>query len=107
MKCIFCNGILKEGNVEHKEQGILLGKFPAKVCTKCGESFFEEKIVDRIQARSKQLGLFGLKAKVKIAKVGNSIAVRIPKKIVEFLKLKVGEETSIYPQDHKLIIEPS
>lgn len=107
MKCVFCNGILKKSNVEYKEQGISLGKFRANVCTKCGEAFFEPEIVDKIQIKSKKLGLFGLKANVKIAKIGNSLAVRIPKKIAEFLKLKQGEETAIYPQGHKLIIEAS
>ncbi len=105
MKCVFCDGTLKESNVEHKEHGISLGKFKAKVCMKCGESFFEPEVVDKIQTKSKKLGLFGLKANVKIAKIGNSIAVRIPKKIAEFLKFKPGEETSMYPQNHKLIIE--
>jgi hypothetical protein len=105
MKCVFCNGLLKEDSIEYKEYGISLGKFKAKVCTKCNESFFEPEVVDKIQNKSKKLGLFGLKANIKIAKIGNSLAVRIPKKIAEFLKLKQGEETAVYPQDHKLIIE--
>lgn len=105
MKCVFCNGELKKGNIEYKEYGISLGRFPAKICDECKESFFEPEIVDKIQAKSKELGLFGLKAKVKIARIGNSIAVRIPKRIAEFLKLKPGEVTAIYPQNRKLIIE--
>ena len=105
MKCVLCKGELKEGIIEYKEFGISFGKFPAKVCTKCGESYFEGNIVDNIQKKSKEFGLFGLKKDVKIAKVGNSLAVRIPKKIAEFLKLKKGEETSVYPDNHRLIIE--
>lgn len=105
MKCIFCNGKLEGKIVEHKEMGVSLGRFPAKVCTKCNEVFFEPEIVDKIQAKSKELGLFGMKEKVKIAMIGNSTAVRIPKKIADFLKIKPGKVASIYPEDHKLIIE--
>src|SRR3989344_3514658 len=98
-KCILCNGNLKNETVDYSEFGVSLGKFPAKVCEKCNESFFEADIVDKIQTKSKELGLFGLKKNVKIAKVGNSLAIRIPKRIAEFLKLKSGEETSVYPED--------
>lgn len=105
MKCVFCNGELKSEIVDYKEFGISLGKFPAKVCIKCSEIFFESESVDKIQLKSKQLGLFGLKEEVKIAKIGNSTAIRIPKKIAEFLNLKPGKDASIYPEDHKLIIE--
>ena len=105
-KCILCNGNLKNETIDYTEFGVSLGKFPAKVCEKCNESFFEPDIVDKIQLKSKEMGLFGLKEKVKIAKIGNSIAIRIPKRIADFLHLKPGKETSVYPgEDHKVIIE--
>jgi len=44
--------------------------------------------------------------KTKIAKTGNSLAVRIPQRIAKFLDLKEGEETYIYPEKNKLIVEP-
>ena len=103
MKCIFCNGELKRGEVEHKELGISLGKFPASVCSKCGEVFFDESSVDRIQKKSKELGLFGLAKKTKVAKVGNSLAIRIPKEIAEFVNLKKEELVRIIPKNHKEI----
>lgn len=105
MKCVFCNGKLKNTIAEYKEFGVSLGRFNAKVCAKCGETFFEPATVDKIQAKSRQLGLFGLEEKVKIAKIGNSTAIRIPKRIAEFLNLKPGRKASIYPEDHKLVIE--
>src|SRR3989344_9290089 len=104
MKCIFCNGELKRGEVEHKELGISLGKFPASVCSKCGEVFFDESSVDRIQKKSKELGLFGLAKKTKVAKVGNSLAIRIPKEIADFLKLKKEEEVRIVPKSQNELI---
>ena len=103
MKGIFCNGELKRGEVEHKELGVSLGKFPASVCGKCGEVFFDEVSVDRIQQKSKELGLFGLAKKTKVAKVGNSLAIRIPKEIAEFVNLKKEELVRIIPKNHKEI----
>lgn len=60
MKCAFCKGKLKEETIGHKEFGVSLGKFQAKVCQKCGESFYEADVVDKIQDKAKNFGLFGL-----------------------------------------------
>lgn len=105
MKCVMCEGMLQGETVEHTEFGISLGKFKASKCAKCGEIFFDSKTVDKIQAKSKELGLFGLASKKsKIAKVGNSLAVRIPKEIAEFTKLKKEKEIRIIPKSQKEII---
>ena len=58
----------------------------------------------KIQARSKELGLFGLAKKTKVAKVGNSLAIRIPKEIVDFMKLKKEEEVKIVPKSQKELV---
>ncbi len=58
-KCVLCNGQLEEKIVEHKEFRAVLGKFKGLVCLSCGENYFDSNTVDKIQARSKQFGLFG------------------------------------------------
>lgn len=88
-----CNGQLKGKLVEQKEFGISLGKYKALVCVNCNESFFNSETVDKIQAKSKE---FGLARKTKVAQVGNSLAIRIPKEIARFIKLK--EEVRITPK---------
>ena len=98
MKCIICNGETIKKNVEYRESGVLLGTFSANICQKCGETFFNEKTAEKIQQKSKQMGLFGLAKKAKVAEIGNSIAIRIPKEIAEFLKLKKGKEVVIFPE---------
>lgn len=98
MKCVICNGETSKKNVEHKESGVFLGNFSAYVCKKCGEIYFDEKTAEKIQHKSKQMGLFGLAKKAKVAEIGNSIAIRIPKEIAEFLKLKKGKEVIIFPE---------
>ena len=98
MKCVMCDGKTIKKTIEHKEFGISLGNFKAEACKKCGEVYFDEKTAEKIQQKSKQLGLFGLAKKAKIAEVGNSIAIRIPKDVAEFLNLKKGREVLIFPE---------
>src|SRR3989344_4588524 len=104
MKCVFCNGELNKEEVEHKELGVSLGKFSALKCSKCNEVFFDEFSVEKIQKKSKELGLFGLSKKTKVAKVGNSLAIRIPKEIAEFVNLKKEELVKIIPKNQNELI---
>ena len=105
MKCVMCDkGTLKEKTVDYKEFGVSLGKYRGKVCTNCGEVFFDSETAKKIQAKSKEMGLFGLAKKTKVAKVGNSLAIRIPKEIAEFIKLKKEEEVRIVPKSQSELI---
>ena len=101
MKCVICGGETIKKNVEYKEFGVLLGNFKADVCKKCNETYFDEETAGKIQEKSKQMGLFGLAKKAKVAEVGNSIAIRIPKEIAEFLNLKKGKEITMFPEGKK------
>lgn len=106
MKCPICGkGILKKSKIKEYMSGVYLGEFPAEICTKCGESFTDSKTTREIEEVAKKKGIWGLGAITKITQTGNSLAVRIPKKIADFLKLKKEKEVFIHPQDHKLIIE--
>ena len=106
MKCPVCEkGVLKKGNVKEAMFGVYLGNFPAEICTKCGESFTDKKTTLAIEELAKKKGIWGLGKKTKITRSGNSLAVRIPKEIVEFLKLKEGSEAYIHPENDKIIIE--
>lgn len=106
MKCVFCNSATEEKLVDYAEIGVSLGKFKAQVCTKCGETFFDSETAEKIQAKSKELGLFGLAKKIKVAEVGNSLAIRVPKHLAEFVGLKKGHEVLIRPREkNELSIE--
>lgn len=105
-KCPICEkGVLKKQKIKEYMYGIYLGEFPAEVCTKCGDSFTDSETTKKIEDAAKKKGIWGLGATTKITKTGNSLAVRIPKKIVDYLKLKNGEEAYVHPDKHKLIIE--
>lgn len=106
MKCPICEeGTLKNNRIKEYMFGVYLGEFPAEVCTKCGESFTDSDTTKKIEEAAKKKGIWGLGATTKITKTGNSLAVRIPKKIAEYLKLVDGKEAYVHPEDHKLIIE--
>lgn len=106
MKCPICGkGILKKGKINETMFGVYLGEFPAEICSYCKESFTDQETTRKIQEIAKKKGIWGLGKKTKITKTGNSLAVRIPKDIADFLKLKEGKEAYIHPEDKKLVIE--
>ena len=106
MKCPSCRkGQLKKGKIEEEMFGVLLGEFPAEICTSCGESFTDSQTTKKIELAAKKKGVWGLGKQTKITKTGNSLAVRIPKEIAEYLKLQEGKEAYIHPEKGKLVIE--
>ncbi len=106
MKCPICEkGTLKRGKIKEAMFGVYLGEFAAEICDKCNESFTDEKTTRAIEEAAKRKGIWGLGKKTKITKTGNSLAVRIPKEIADFLKLKEGKEAYIHPEKDKLVIE--
>ena len=106
MKCPVCEkGILEKKEIEEYIFGLNLGKYPAEVCNKCGESFTDSEVTRKIEEAAKKKGIWGLGYVTKITKSGNSLAVRIPKKLADYLKLKEGEEAFMHPEGSKIVIE--
>ena len=106
MKCPICEqGTLHQGEVQEEMFGVALGTFPALVCPKCGESFTDERTTKLITAAAKRKGLWGLERKTTVTKSGNSLAVRIPKQLAEFLHLKEGADIYGHPDKNRLVIE--
>ncbi|HYY48114.1 MAG TPA: YgiT-type zinc finger protein [Thermoplasmata archaeon] len=104
-KCPVCNkGTLRKGKIREEMFGIDLGEYPAEICDSCGESFVDEAAMRKIEARAKELGLWGLAKKVAIAKSGNSLVVRIPAELARFLKLKGGEDALVRPEGREKIV---
>ncbi|MDP2750802.1 MAG: AbrB/MazE/SpoVT family DNA-binding domain-containing protein [Nanoarchaeota archaeon] len=108
MKCPICeNGILKKGTIKETMFGVYLGEFPAEICSKCNESFTNSETMQKIEDAAKKKGIWGLGKKTKITQTGNSLAVRIPKELAEFLHLEKGKDAYIHPDKDKLVIEPA
>jgi len=102
-KCVLCKGKLKDRVVEYKVYEVSLGRFPAKVCEKCGEQWFDEGTSKKIEEAEKKANLFGLYRESKISYSGNSLIVRIPKDIVKFTNLKKESSIIIYPENKNKI----
>lgn len=106
MKCPACEkGELKKGKTEEEMYGVKLGTFPALVCERCNETYTDALTTEKIEQAAKKKGLWGLGMRITIGKSGNSLAVRIPKKLADYLGLKSGHEATIHPEGRKLIIE--
>jgi hypothetical protein len=104
-KCEECGGKIIHKKADYSLYGVNLGKFPAEVCSKCGETCFSEETSRLMTKTAKQKGLWNLESKTKIGKVGDALDVRLSKKIVDFLSLRKGEEVTVYPESkHKIVI---
>ena len=98
-KCPMCEkGSLTRKKMDETMFGVNLGKFQEWVCNNCGESFTDENTTQAIIDHAKQKGIWGLGKKVRVVKSGNSLVVRIPKEIADFMGLEKGQELFIRPE---------
>ena len=106
MKCTTCNkGTYEPKKCSYDFLGQRIGVFEALVCSHCEETLFESAASDAIEAEVKRRGLWGLRARSKVSKVGNGLDVRIPKVLADFLSLQKGQEVILEPIDkHRLQI---
>ena len=95
---------MKRAKSTYSYHDIELGNFDSDICTKCGEIFFTESASDKIDEMAKENGLWGLERRSKISYSGNSLIVRIPKDIAEFMNLEKGEEIRVHPEGKKRIV---
>lgn len=105
MKCPICEKELKKAKIWEEQFGVFLGEYKGLLCAGCGESSFDSETTKKIVEKAKEKGIFGIEGRTKIVQSGNSLAVRIPKKIAELLKLKAGKEVRIHPVGDKIMIE--
>ncbi len=105
-KCIQCGkGTLKKVKTEYVSHGISLGRYDALQCTCCKARYYESKVIGAMQEAEKKAGIFGLEAKTRISEVGHNYAVRLPKRMSDFLNIKKGTEASINVENkHRIVI---
>ncbi len=91
-KCPVCGkGHLRPGRIREEMFGVDLGTYDGEICDRCGESFLGASAMRQVEERAKEVGICGLASKVKIARSGNSLVVRIPSPLARRLKLKNGQ----------------
>ena len=105
MECV-CGNKANTSKIEVKIYGIPIGKYQGYKCSKCGEEWFSEETVEKIEKRTKDLGLFGLMKEEKVSIAGNSLIIRIPKQLARFSGIKEGTLIRIEPEGkEKLAVE--
>jgi len=106
-KCYICEkGNLEQKKVPYDLLGERIGLFDAEVCSLCGEIFFNEETSRKITAATKAKGLWGVGARTKIGQAGSTLDIRLPKKIIDLLGLRKGEDVMIYPEGkRRLVVE--
>jgi uncharacterized C2H2 Zn-finger protein len=107
VRCPVCGKANLRREKRHAEQnGFDLGVYVAEICHSCGEVFWDRKDVSRMEHKAKRIGIWGLEQRTKVAAVGNSLAVRIPKRLADFLGLTRGSEVLVHPMGRdKLVVE--
>lgn len=103
-KCLECGGVYSEKMIDFSLYGISLGRYKAKVCNSCNDTLFNESESNKIDETAKEKKIWGLESKTTVGKVGNSLDIKISKKLAEFAGLKKGENVSIYPESRKKLI---
>lgn len=88
---------MKKAKAEVELFGLSFGIREIELCTKCGEEFISDEVMEEIEGRAKELKLFGAERKVKVTKSGNSLVVRIPPEIAEIVGLKYRDLLSMLP----------
>lgn len=96
-----CGGTLKRSETEVELFGINFGVYPGEICTRCGAEYIDNDVVKEVQDKAKKAGLFGLERNLQVAKSGNSLVVRIPKEIADFLNLRYKSLVRVVPVDKK------
>lgn len=104
MECPVCEGKLRRVKREFIYGDIVLGEFEAEACDRCGEVFFTEASSDEIDRLAKERGIWGFEARTKVSYSGNSLIVRIPKEVVEFMGLEKGDGVRIRPEGKKRLV---
>lgn len=92
-----CGGDLKWSKVNVEFFGIDFGLKDAEVCTSCGSEFLEQETLKEIEDTVKERKIFGLERKVSVTKSGNSLVIRIPPEIAEFLGIHYKSIVQLFP----------
>ncbi len=98
MKCSECGGKVSVKKVDFFMYGTILGKFPAEVCEQCGEQLFSEETSDVIDRAAKEKGLWRLESQTTVGQAGDSLIIRVNKKLADFYGLRKGKEVHIAPE---------
>ena len=94
-----CGGSLKKTKVPVEFYGIDFGLRDAEVCVICGSEYLDQETLKEIEKEVKARNIFGLERKVAVTKSGNSLVIRIPPEIAEYLGIHHKTTVQLFPVD--------
>ncbi|KAF5411310.1 MAG: hypothetical protein C5S38_09545 [Candidatus Methanophagaceae archaeon] len=83
--------------------GIDFGLRDAEVCTACGSEYFDQETLKVIEEEIKERKIFALEKRVRVTKSGESLVIRIPLEIAEFLNIHYKSLVQLFPVDKDLL----
>lgn len=106
-KCV-CGTTLRKIKTEMELFGgdVLVKNVDASWCPNCKEELMDSGQIGAAKEKVREIAphFEAFSIRKKIAKVGNSLSVPLSKEIVEFLRLKKGEEVRITIKDRQRLI---
>ena len=108
MNCPICEkGILRKQKTSVEKYGETIGLFTADVCSNCGEEIFDSSEAKKIEARIKELGLWGVPAQSRIYKVGGNFVISFKKKMADSLGITKPMDVRLIPQvkQKRIVVE--
>ena len=101
-----CGGTLKKSYTQVEFFGIDFGVRKCEVCTKCGSEYLSDEVLYEVEQEVKKKKLFGLEKETQITKSGNSLVIRIPPEIAQYVKAHYKDRVRIYPTEkNKIAVE--
>lgn len=101
----FCAKCGKEEEMERRIVNLDELFVPANVCTKCGEEWIDEKdYKDAYTQHLEQKNTLTLHRK--LIKMGDNLALKIPREVERTFSLKAKEEVEVFTTDELIIIKP-
>jgi hypothetical protein len=101
MKCKLCGGTVEKKRGVMEEDNVEYEYFK---CLQCGEEYLDMDQLEKVAAKYRKLR----EAKdITFRKWGNSIAVRIPKEIVDALNIASGKHGKLFREKNglKIVVE--
>lgn len=92
-----CGGALKKSKCSVEFYGIDFGIKDCEACTSCGSEYLDQEVMKKLEEEVKKRKIFALERNVRVTKSGNSLVIRIPREIAEFLDIGYLSSLRMFP----------
>ena len=94
-----CGGNLRKTKVEVEFFGIDFGLRDAEVCIACGSEYLDHETLKEVETEIKKRNIFAMERKIQVDRSGDSLVIKIPPEIAEFLDIHYKSLVQLFPVD--------